>query len=144
METVLGHTLRRCLFPTSQEGAQGGRKERSGSSRADFLHVLMSRWVLPSGETLGIPSHICKAPFSTELLGQAPCQLSPWQESELGILGPDWTHWTGTKTTLEWCPTHYPASCQGQGLPPLPRTKLKVPVEEGTLWNLPGLPSQSA
>lgn len=47
-------------------------------------------------------------------------------------------------TTLERCPTGCPASCQGQELPPLPGTKLKVPVEEVTLWDLPGLPLQSA
>lgn len=91
-----GDTLRRCLLPMCLQGrVQGGRKGRSGSTKADLPHVLMSSWVLPSGGTQGIPSHICKA---TELLGQAPCQLSPWQGSELGILGSGWMHWTGTKT----------------------------------------------
>lgn len=47
-------------------------------------------------------------------------------------------------TTLECCPTGCPASSQGQGLRPLPGTKLKAPVEEVTLWDLPGLPLQSA
>lgn len=86
----------------------------------------MSSWVLPSGGTLGIPSHICKAPFPTELLGQAPCQLSPRQGNKLGILGSDWTHWTGTKT-WEHNPgmLSHPLSCflPGTGTPCSPRDK---------------------
>lgn len=127
METALEYTLRRCLLPRClQVRAQGGRKERSGSTEADLPHVLVSRRVLPSGGTLGIPSHLCKAPFSTDLLGQAPCQLSPWQGNELGVPGSDWTHWTGTKT---W--EHNPGtlshrlSCflPGTGTPSSPRDK---------------------
>lgn len=149
METVLEHTLRRCLLPRCLQVRGQGRKEGE-------IWQYQGRLAPCPGVQVGSAfQEGCWEfpPTSAKPLSPQSCWDKLPASSALGR-GMSWecrglTEHTGLapkhgSTTLECCPTGCPASSQGQGLRPLPGTKLKAPVEEVTLWDLPGFPLQSA